>query len=296
MKLRSGLFALVLTVALLGGRAAAEPVAGQTDDPNQALLLDKAYAGHLDPGRDGHFAYYRFYYPADGSTATVNVQIYPDDATVLANAGIKLFGPRQNHDYLTGTGQQIGRQPNVSVNVISTDTNDRGFYTVQLYNYNWTTPIDFTIEAVGAAAVPTPVGNVAGPAATPTPSNLSAAGAIPLGADHQDGTLPPNGREFRYYRFSYAGDGSTASVNMQVAPDDPTLLRNVGFQIYGPRFDMAPMVAGIRHGLVPNLSRDVIGTVAGTYVVQVYNYDRTRWIQYSIWVAGLPTPTPIPAP
>ena len=84
--------------------------------------------------------------------------------------------------------------------------------------------------------------------------------------------LPPGGREFRYYGFPYAGDGSTVSVNLQVTPDDVTLLRNVGFQIYGPRFDMAPMVAGPRPGLVPNMSRDVTGRFAGTYVVQIGNY------------------------
>src|SRR4051812_19021164 len=75
----------------VGGAAAAEPTAQQSDRFDQAPTLDQPYAGHLKAGRDGHFAYYRFYYPADGSTATVNVQMWPDDAIVLKNAGMKIF-------------------------------------------------------------------------------------------------------------------------------------------------------------------------------------------------------------
>src|SRR5437016_10801940 len=116
-----GILGLVATLGARGA-AAADPVALQTDDFAKAPLLDRVYAGHLEPGRDGHFAYYRFFYPADGSTATVNVQMFPDDTIVLKNAGMKVFGPKPNKEYLVG-GQQPGARPNISGNIISQDPN-----------------------------------------------------------------------------------------------------------------------------------------------------------------------------
>jgi hypothetical protein len=273
--------ALIAALALAAtGASAADPTAQQTDQFEQAPTLDRPYAGHLPAGRNGHFAYYRFFYPADGSTATINVQMFPDDAIVLKNAGMKIFGPRANKEYLTG-GQQPGVRPNVSGNVISQDPNDRGVYTIQLYNYDWNVPIDFTIEVQGVTPPPTAVPTRGGPAA-PAPANTSGDAAIALTARHE-GVLAPGGRDFRYFRFHYDGDESTLTINMLVHPDESLLLQNVGFQVYGPKPDRAPLRAGVRQGLDPNLSLDIINTDEGDYVVQVFNYDPVRAVPFTIW-------------
>jgi hypothetical protein len=277
---------LGLTLALGGSpAAAADPVAQQTDDFAKAPLLDRTFAGHLDPGRDGHFAYYRFFYPADGSTATVNVQMFPDDTVVLRNAGMKVFGPKPNKEYLVG-GQQPGARPNISGNIISQDPNDRGIYTVQLYNYDWNVAIDFTIEVAGVTPPPATPTAAAGVAPS-GPTNTTGDTAQPISGKHE-GVLDAGGRDFRYFSFEYPGDESVATINMQVTPDETLLLQSVGFRVYGPRTDKGPAIAGVRQGLVPNLSLDVINRDPGTYVVQVYNYDPVRPVPFQLWMTAKP--------
>jgi hypothetical protein len=273
---------------VLGGVAHAEdePTVAQTDDFAKALPLDRAYSGHLAAGRGGHFAYYKFFYAADGSTATVNVQVYPDDAVVLKNVGMKIFGPRPNKEYVNG-GQTPGVRPNVSGNVISQDPNDRGWYTVQLYNWDLNAAVDYTIAAQGAAVPPT----VAAPAEAPAPAaptNTSGDAAAAFGSAKLEGVLAPGGGDFRYYRFDYPGKGAVVSVNMQVSPDESLLLQNVGFRIYGPKEAVGPLFSGVRQGLVPNVSRDVIDQEPGSYVVQLYNYDPIRPVPFQVWATGLP--------
>ena len=128
---------------------AADPVA---TSPQQAISLSRKLTGHLDPGTGGHFAFYKFFYPADGSTATINVNFTPDDATVLQNAGLKIYDPAGAQ--LLDGGRQPKNYPNVSGNVIITDTNRAGVYIVQLYNYDPNAAFDYEIWGTGLAPQP----------------------------------------------------------------------------------------------------------------------------------------------
>src|SRR5262245_48771208 len=86
-------------------------------------------AGALRPG--GSFAKVEFIYPGDRSVYTVNLQISPDDAGLLKNAGFIVYGP--NGEEVVRGGAQPGKRPNVSANVISTRP---GRYIVQIQNYD----------------------------------------------------------------------------------------------------------------------------------------------------------------
>src|SRR5689334_18108669 len=108
-----GAAALALGAALLGPAANALAAPAQSADPSQPVPLADQTTGHLVGGPGGHFAFYRFFYPADGSTATVNVEVTPDDPTILQNVGVKIYGPQPNKEYFTG-GEQPGIVPNVS--------------------------------------------------------------------------------------------------------------------------------------------------------------------------------------
>src|SRR5579884_2545442 len=83
---------LALVGALLG--ALPGPTVVQAADPmgptaDQAVqLVDRPLSGHLDANASGSFAFYKFWYPADGTTATVKVDIVPDDIFILQHAGI----------------------------------------------------------------------------------------------------------------------------------------------------------------------------------------------------------------
>ena len=99
--------------------------------------------GHLQPG--GSVATYTIAYPGDKSVYTIGLQVSPDDANVLRNAGFKVFGPKPNITYATG-GAQPGLRPNVAGNLISSDA---GSYTIQVYNYDPITPIDYELSLAG---------------------------------------------------------------------------------------------------------------------------------------------------
>src|SRR5262245_5655649 len=112
-RLLRGAAALALGATLLAPAAGAFAAPAQSADPAQPVELTDQMSGHLVGGPAGHFAFYRFFYPADGTTATVNVEVSPDDPTILQNVGIKIYGPQPNKEYFSG-GEQPGIVPNVS--------------------------------------------------------------------------------------------------------------------------------------------------------------------------------------
>ncbi|HEY3108278.1 MAG TPA: amidohydrolase family protein [Chloroflexota bacterium] len=138
------------------------------------LLASAAQAavikGRLAPG--GNTATYSLAYPADMSVYTISLQVFPDDARVLQNTGFKVFGPQAGRVYVTG-GAQPGLRPNVAANLISADP---GPYTIQVYNYDPITPIDYELSVAGNR----PEGQqVAGSA--PAPVDLGGQAAAALG-------------------------------------------------------------------------------------------------------------------
>src|SRR5262245_15457567 len=166
---------------------AADPVA---TSPDQAISLSRKLTGHLDAGTGGHFAYYKFFYPADGSTATINAHFTPDDPVVLQNAGMKIYDP--SGKALVNGGRQPKTYPNVSGNVIIDDKNRAGTFIVQLYNYDPNAAFDFEIWGTGlppqpeagqatttAPTAPAPVAPAPGPAIVPGPGPAVAPAPAP---------------------------------------------------------------------------------------------------------------------
>jgi hypothetical protein len=98
-------------------------------------------AGTLQPR--GSFAKSDFVYPGDKSVYTVNLQIEPDDAAVLKNAGFIVYGP--GGEEVVRGGAQPGMRPNVSANVITTKP---GRYVVQVQNYDPGRAINYRLEVV----------------------------------------------------------------------------------------------------------------------------------------------------
>jgi hypothetical protein len=98
-------------------------------------------AGTLPPR--GSFAKSEFAYPGDRSVYTVNLQIEPDDAGLLKNAGFIVYGP--GGEEVVRGGAQPGMRPNVSANVITTRA---GRYVVQVHNYDPGRAITYRLEVV----------------------------------------------------------------------------------------------------------------------------------------------------
>ena len=262
---------LIVASALL---TATEAMAAdtQTAVPGSAFTLDRPLSGHLEAGSVGHFAYYRFIYPADGTTATINLQVWPDDPAVLKNAGFNLYGPQSDRLQVQG-GAQPGLNPNISGNLIQADPNAAGTYIVQVYNWDPGAAIDFTLSATGLPPQPAPIPGTAVP---------------PRGvlAGHLDA-----GSQIARHEFTYSGDGSVVGIAVQVTPDDESVLRYIGFQVYGPRPGKVYATGIAQAGLTPNVLGNLVTDEPGTYVVQIFNTHPRAPIDYRLTIAA-PLPTP----
>ncbi|HEY3079989.1 MAG TPA: hypothetical protein VGM69_08785, partial [Chloroflexota bacterium] len=283
-----GMGAAALLACALGpaaGALAADPQAGA---PEQAVRLDRPLSGHLEGGAGGHFAYYTFAYPADGSTVTVNLQVRPDDPAVLANVGFHVYAPDGKLE--VSGGDQTGLVPDVSGDVSSADPAEKGEHVVQVYDYDPGAAIDYTLSIAGLPAAAAPVAPAppaapqaaAAPAPVGAPSPVGAPAAVGAGAPALGGHLGAGAAgHFARFAFSYPGDESVYTLNLQASPDDGALLAAAGFEVYGP--DGALVVrGGAEPGMTPNVSANVISKVPGTYLVQVYNYHPAIPLDYQL--------------
>ena len=253
--------AACLAVLLIWPATVAGAADPQSADPAAAVALTGRLQGSLAAAPAGgwrgsiqHFAYYAFQYPGDERTVTVNMQVYPDDETILDQVGFVVYGPRTLQDpmfaYVEG-GVQPRQAPNVSANLISKDA---GSYLVQVRN-DARVPVYFTIWAdglmAGMATIGAPVtvlglppGVMAAPALParprrfPRPRPLPAPTAAPADGDRDIASHAFTGRlasnEYRLFAFDYPGGEVVYTVNLQMYPDDPTLLERAGFQIFQP--------------------------------------------------------------
>jgi hypothetical protein len=92
---------------------------------------------------------------------------------------------------------------------------------------------------------------------------------------------PPSG-QFAYYKFEYPGDESTLTIEMEIFPDQHNVLLNAGFNVYGPESGALYLRGTPLHQHRPNVTGDFRGVHAGTYIVQVYNYDPVLPIDFEI--------------
>jgi hypothetical protein len=268
---------LVLTTSVAAAQSA-----------DKVMVLDKAMGGVLAPSPDmqGKFAYYKVRHPGDGSALTINLHAWPDDAAVLQNAGFRVYGPSPDKLYGWG-GLQTAMQPNISGDLI---TSEPGEYVIQVFSYDAQTPIQYTISTAGMVMAPpsTATVAVAGAAATRLNAPVSGQPASTTSTSLNKGKLAasPDGQgRFAIYQFTYPGDASTYTVNVRVTPDDAGLLGLAGFRIYGPQPDVVYATGGGQPGMEWNVSADLIATDPGTYVVQVFNWNPDREIDFEVSLA-----------
>jgi len=111
--------------------------------------------------------------------------------------------------------------------------------------------------------------------------------AADVGTTPIHGSLAPGGR-VNVYTLDYPGDETVYTINLQVTPDDPRLLQQVGFKVYGPQSGKIYAIGGAQPGLRPNVSANLISGDPGRYFIQIYNFDRSVVIDYDLTVLALP--------
>ena len=309
-----GVGAAAVVVWALGPAAGALAADPQAVAPEQAIRLDRPLSGHLNAGGGGRFAYYKFFYPADGTTVTLNLEVRPDDPAVLPNVGFHVYAPDGKLE--VSGGDQTGLVPDVSGDVSTADPAEKGEHVVQVYDYDPGAAIDYTLSIAGmpvvvAPAAPAPVAPA--PPAAPPPAAPPAAAPAPVGAPVPGAAPAPVGApaavaagaaalgghlgagaegHFAKFAFSYPGDESVYTLNLQASPDDGALLAAAGFEVYGPDGSLV-VRGGAEPGLTPNVSANVISKVPGTYLVQVYNYHPAIPLDYQLSLVTGPPPSEV---
>jgi hypothetical protein len=120
-------------------------------------------------------------------------------------------------------------------------------------------------------------------------------GATVGGASADDGsilagTLQPG--EFVLLQIDYpGGDNTLYTINMQVSPDDGTFLQNAGIEVYKPNGGLQ-VRGGARQSLRPNVSVNIQGGMAGTYVAKVSNSDPRLTMNYLLDLISAPADKP----
>jgi hypothetical protein len=106
------------------------------------------------------------------------------------------------------------------------------------------------------------------------------------------GTLQPGGTS-ALYGFQYPGNLDVFTFNLEVFPDDPVVLQNVGLKVFGPTVGKTYVTGGVQPKIVPNISGNLISPDEGAYVVQVSNFDHNTPISYQLWLVTSGPPSEV---
>lgn len=232
--------------------------AGSNDAPERALPLTSPTFGSLTGNSAGAYAFYRFDYPGKNWVAKLTLNFSPDDTVAHRGIGLIVYAP-DGSAYTSSITDTLGLQQ------IRFASGLAGSYLVQVYNYipGYTINYSITTQGIPIPAAPTP---------TPAQNTLvqSVSGSI----------TGDSGGAFAYYSFFYPGDGSTVRLSATFWPADEWLNRGQGFNIY---------LDG-RHIAQSRPDRDDVArqtlqfssSLAGTFVIQVYNYNAGVTTQFTL--------------
>jgi hypothetical protein len=83
---------------------------------------------------------------------------------------------------------------------------------------------------------------------------------------------PPDG-QFAYCKIEHLDGDATSTVDLTIFPDQPNLLLDAGFDVYGPDPTKRYARGTPQHPHRPNVSADFRSAGAALYTVQVYSRD-----------------------
>lgn len=256
--LRRVLFASLALLLIGAGLGVGLAGAQGNDVPERALPLINPTTGSLTGDRAGAFAYYRFDYPGKHWVAKLTLSFSPDDSVVHPAIGLNIYAP-DGTAYNTRTIDTFGLQQ------VRFASGLAGSYLVQVYNYapGHTIHYTLTLQGVPVPAAPTP---------TPAPNAL---------IQSLSGSLVGNrGGAFAYYTFYYPGDGSTVRLSATFWPADEWLNRGQGFNVYWDGRLIAR--SHPKRDDIARQTAEFSSALAGTFVIQVYNYNPGVTTHYTL--------------
>jgi len=268
---RNHRLALALSLTLVLSATVVGSVVAQNQGEGYSRLVNEVpVSGMLTGNGAGSFAYYTIDYPGDLRVVTIELEFAPADPVTRLGVGLNVYGPG---GYVIGqTGAEELDSEDKVTTIRYSDANE-ATWLVQVYNYIPNHTISYSVTAKGLPEQ-TPIS----PTTTPEPTVERKPTAVLGTAVTGSLTGRPAGA-FEFYEFSYAGDGAEVQVEMVYVPDNDLIASGVGFIIYGPSGEVA---RGTGTGRPTERRAGLASDVAGTYLIQVYNYIAGLTIQYSI--------------
>jgi len=216
--------------------------------------------GSLVGDRGGAYARHDFCYAGDNSKVSLRMTLDPDTPAMAEGVSFAVYGP---------SGEVAkGRTTNAPGQREATFSSDvAGNYLVQVHNYVQGATVNYVMQLPRPPATPTPVIE-----ATPE--------AVASMADTVWGSLAGSyGGAYTKYEFAYPGDSSKVSINMTLDLDTPAMGESVSFVVYGPSGEVARGRATNTPG---QREATFSSDVAGTYLIQVYNYAEGTTVNYTL--------------
>ena len=220
-----------------------------------AIPYDQGLDFSVVGSRAGAFAYYSIDYPGDGRVVTIELDLAPGDPVAMLGAGFNVYGP---NGYWIGVGLKSSTK--VDRKVLQWSDYNPAPWLIQVYNYLEEVPVSFHLQVSGLPAPQVPREPVMLPEQAQT-------FAMTTG-----GLLGDQGGNYHYYKIDSSGDGSQVTLELYHTPDNQLISQGFGMNVYAPQDGI--LVASGSHEVSFNLQ------LAGTYLVQVYNYVHGVNIQY----------------
>ncbi|MCL4509210.1 MAG: hypothetical protein M1296_06770 [Chloroflexi bacterium] len=254
----------IAAVALPGAAFAAAPAAPvEAGTASNPIALSGSYSGTLAANSGGSYDYFQLPYTANSS---VNLTLSLPNAVTLEN------GASGFNVYLNGT--LIGNSvENATTATYTINAPASGTALVQVYNYDPVNGINFTLST----------GSTSSTAATTSPTTVGSAattGAImPLGGSASGSLAGNSGGSYALYSVNYANSAQMLTLTMSTTPSVDVTQGAAGFNVYDASGNL---VGGATLQSDGTLALTLNGNPTGTYTVQVYNYDPTNTISYTL--------------
>lgn len=259
------------------GVALAAPTGVSATSP---ALLTAPLSGSLPANSGGSYSYSQFNYPGNGSTVTLNLTVNNPLPLENGAAGFNVYQAGN----LIGSSSETA--PNAATFSMSSST--AGPVLVQVFDYDGSNGINFTLTPQGLPASSTAVTSssattsAATTAATSSSSAMTSAASpsnLPLGGSASGSLAGNSGGGFKLYTMPYAGNNQAVSLSMTVSPSTEIGTGLVGFNVY----DANGILVGSAQQTDPNTLGLVVSNAnGGAYTVQVFNYDPNTSIDYTI--------------
>ena len=246
--------------------------------------------------------YYTFDYAGDESDITIEAYATPGDANAMSAFELKLLGP-------DGSVLENG-EAGEAVYTIETSSDEAGTYTLVFTNYHEDLPITVTLfvngdsvsnllsaSAAAEAVVSEEVieeettdeeATVEEAVAEEETASTETAGTAFPATTTSDGEAAygpwwvATGRAFTYAIFEYAGDESTATVELGVNPGDANAMSAVVLKIYDADGELVATGEADDAMYIAEIESDV----AGTYVIEAISYNADLPLGLSVVVKG----------